>query len=127
MKSTQQEIEIQAITRNLEELEIAENRKSIEEILYLVTDDFMIVFHDRVISGKADLAAMLQESIKNFISSKHVPSRIEVASSCDLAWLFGYELNQRAKGSEIVETKQFYIITFRKEGGTWKQSAVCVA
>ncbi len=120
-------LDMDEILYNIEALEAAENRKSIQEILELVTEDFLFVYCDSTVSGKAGLGEMLKESLKNFVSSKHVPLRIEVSTASDMAWLFGYELNQRARDTEVVETKQFYLITFRKEEGKWKQVTVCLA
>ena len=50
----------------------------------------------------------------------------EVSLSGDVAWLLGYELNKRKRVEGIVETKQSYMITFRKAEGKWKEVAVCL-
>jgi ketosteroid isomerase-like protein len=121
------ETEKEEILRNIQELESAENRKDIEGMLQLAADDFVFVYRDAKIEGKADAGEMLNESAKNFLSSKHVALRVEVSVSGDMAWLLGYELNDRAADGGVVETKQYYVITFRKVDGKWKQVAVCVA
>lgn len=111
----------------MKDLEAAENRKDIEGILDLVVDDFVFVSADIVLEGKADIRAMLIEAAKNYISSMHIPVRIEVSSSGDLAWLLGYELNKRQRREGIIDTKQYYMITFKKVDKSWKQVAVCIA
>jgi ketosteroid isomerase-like protein len=121
------ELEKQEIRRNMEELESAENCKDIKRMLELATDDFVFVYRDVKLDGQTDIGEMLEESAKNYISSKHVPLRVEVSCSGDIAWLLGYELNKRARDNEIVETKQYYMIAFRKDRGKWKQVAVCLA
>lgn len=119
--------ERKGILRNLEELEEAENRKDIEGLLELVTDDFVFLYRDSKIEGKPDFKKMLEGAVQNYISSKHIPLRIEISASGDMAWLSGYELNRRTNGNGVVETKQYYLITFRKDNKKWKQVAVCLA
>ena len=126
MKTVDIEAEKKEILRNIEELEAAENRKDIEGILELLAEDFVFVYRNAKIEGKEDTGEMLKESVKDFVSSKHVPLRVEVSSSGDVAWLFEYELNERARGEGVVETKQYALVTFRKVEGKWKQVAVCV-
>ena len=120
------ELEKQGILRNLAELESAENRKDIEGILGLLAEDFVFVYRDARIEGKAETGDMLKESARNFISSKHISLRVEISLSGDMAWLLGYELNERERDGSIAETKQYYVITFRKIEGRWKQVAVCL-
>jgi hypothetical protein len=44
-----------------------------------------------------------------------------------MAWLLGYEINHREHGGTLTESKQFYLLTFRKMEHAWKQVAVCLA
>ena len=74
------EYEKKKTLQNVEELETAENRKDIQGILELITDDFVIAFRDAKVEGKAATREWLEESAKNYISSKHVPIRVEVSS-----------------------------------------------
>ena len=121
------EAEKKEILRHMEALENAENRKDIDGMLALAAEDFVFVVHDRKIEGKDDIGEMLRQSAKNYISSKHTPLRIEVSSSGDVAWLLGSEKNVRERDEGIVETMQFYVITFRKVEGQWKEVVVCLA
>ncbi|UCH02802.1 MAG: nuclear transport factor 2 family protein [Candidatus Bathyarchaeota archaeon] len=127
MKTVDIEAEKKEILRHIEELEAAENRKDIEGILKLVAEDFVFMYRNSKIEGKEDTREMLKESVKNFISSKHVPLRVEVSSSGDMAWYLGYEINERERDEGIVETKQNALATFRKVESKWKQVAVCIA
>ncbi len=43
-----------------------------------------------------------------------------------MGWVLGYELNRRQRAEGIVETKQHYILTFKKIEGSWKEVAVCL-
>ena len=115
------------VVRHIHELETAENRKDIQAILELLTEDCVFVYRESKFEGKQGFEDMLRGSVTNFISSKHVPVRVEVSSSGDMAWLFGYELNQRNREEAIVETMQYYLITFRKVEGKWKEVMVCLA
>jgi ketosteroid isomerase-like protein len=127
MNTVDIEPEKKEIMRAMEELETAENRKDIEGILDLIAEDIVFVNRDSMIEGKQETEEMLRKAAENYISSKHIPLRIEVSSSGDMAWLLGYELNKREGSEGIVETKQSYILTFRKVEGKWKQGAVCIA
>ena len=40
--------------------------------------------------------------------------RTEISSSADTTWLLAYELNKRQGAEGVVETKQYYLLTFRK-------------
>jgi ketosteroid isomerase-like protein len=62
------EAEKEEILHNLEELEAAENRKDIERVLKLVTEDFVFMYRNSKIEGKEDAGEMLKESVKNFIA-----------------------------------------------------------
>lgn len=111
----------------VEELERVENRKDIPGMLDLLADDFIFVHAEGLVEGKQAMEVLLNKAVQNYLSSKHVPLRIEVSSSGDMAWLFGYELNNRQGAEGVVETKQSYLLTFRKVAGKWKQAAVCLA
>jgi ketosteroid isomerase-like protein len=121
------EAEVNAILRHMEALEAAENRKDIEGMLALAVEDFTFVTRDRKIEGKHDVGEMFKGAAKNYISSKHVPIRVEVSSSGDMAWLLGYELNKRHREGAVVETKQYYVLTFKKVDSEWKEVVVCIA
>lgn len=118
--------EKEEILRMMKVLEAAENRKDIEGILELLTEDFVFVLRSAKYEGIASIREMLERSVQDFISSEHVPLRVEVSSSGDMAWLLGYEINKREMDEGIVETRQNYLVTFRKVEGKWKQVAVCV-
>ena len=120
------ETEKKEILRNMEELEAAENRKDIEGILALLAEDFVFVSRHGKIEGREATRKMLKEAVKNYISSEHVPVRVEVSSSGDMAWLLGYEVNRRKRDEGVIETKQRYLVTFRKVKGRWKQVVVCL-
>lgn len=109
------------------ELEAAENRKDVDKILELVTEDFVFMYRDARFEGIEDLGKMLKESVNSFVSSKHVPMRVEVSSSGDMTWLVGYELIEHESDNVVVETKQNYLLTFRMVDGAWKEVAVCIA
>jgi len=70
---------------------------------------------------------MLKENTKNYISSKQFPLLHNISSSGDMAWLLGFERNKRERDEDIIETNQYYVITFRKVAGKWKEVAVCIA
>jgi ketosteroid isomerase-like protein len=115
------------ILSNLRELEAAENRKDIPSILGLLTDDFVFLHGDTSTEGKQDTGNMLELAARNYVSSKHIPLHVEVARSGEVGWLIGYELNLREEEGAVVETKQYYLIAYRKVEGEWKQAAVCLA
>lgn len=115
------------VVRHIKELETAENRKDIQAILELLAEDCVFVYRENKFEGKQDFEDMLRGSATDFTSSKHIPVRVEVSSSGDMAWLFGYELNQRSRNEGIVETMQYYLVTFRKIEGNWKEVMVCLA
>ncbi len=127
MSAVNMDIEKEEVVRHIQELETAENRKDIQGILELLTEDCAFVYRENKFEGKQGFEDMLRGSVTDFISSKHVPVRVEVSSSGDMAWLFGYELNQRNRDEGNVETKQYYLITFRKVDGKWKEVMVCLA
>ena len=127
MKTVDIEAEKKEILRNIEELEAAENRKDIEGILELITEDFVFVQRSAKYEGKEAVREMAKRLFQTYISSKHVPLRVEVSSSGDMAWLLGYETGKRERDEGIVETRGDYIVTFRKVEGIWKQVAVCLA
>jgi ketosteroid isomerase-like protein len=127
MNKVDVENEKKMLLQNIKELELAENRKDIQGILDLITDDFMIVYRGARVEGKAETREWLKESTKNFISSRHVPLRVEVSISGDIAWLIATETNWRKRDEGVVETEQFYMLTFKKSDSNWKQSAVCIA
>ncbi len=112
---------------HIQQLETAENRKDIPAILELLVEDCAFVYRENTYEGKQGFDEMLRGSVTNFTSSKHIPVRVEVSSSGDMAWLFGCEINQRDSGGAIVETKQYYLVTFRKVEGIWKEVMVCLA
>jgi len=120
------EAEKKEILRNIEELETAEKLKDIEGILELLTEDFVFVQRSAKYEGIVSTREWLERSVQDFISSKHVPLRVEVSSSGDMAWLLGYETNKRERDEGIVETRGDYLVTFRKVEGKWKQVAVCL-
>ncbi len=121
------EAEKKEILRNMEELEAAENRKDIEGIMELATDDLVIISRSGRYEGKEELRELLERLFQTYISSKHVPLRVEVSSSCDMAWLHGYDITKRVRDEGIIETGGDYLVTFRKVDGTWKQVAVCIS
>ena len=121
------EAEKKEILRNIEELEAAENRNDIEGILELVTEDIVIVLRSAKYEGKEEMREVLERLFQTYISSKHVPLRVEVSSSGDMAWLLGSDITKRVRDEGIVETGGDYLVTFRKVDGTWKQVAVCIA
>ncbi len=127
MNAVNMDNEKEEVVRHIHELETAENRKDIQGILELLTEDCVFVYRENKFAGKQGFEDMLRGSVTDFISSKHVPVRVEVSSSGDMAWLFGYELNQRNRDEGNVETKQYYLITFRKVDGKWKEVMVCLA
>jgi ketosteroid isomerase-like protein len=121
------EAEKKEILRNIEELESAENRRDIEGILELNTDDLVIMSKGGRYEGKEELRELLERLFQTYISGKHVPLRVEVSSSGDMAWLHGYDVTKRERDEGIVETGGDYLVTFRKVEGKWKQVAVCIA
>ncbi len=127
MKTVDIEAEKKEILRHMEELEAAENRKDLEGILELLTEDFVFVQRSAKYEGIVSTREWLERLFQTYISSKHVPLRVEVSSSGDMAWLLGYEINERERNGGIVETRGDYLVTFRKVEGKWKQVAVCLA
>ncbi|MFX0208913.1 MAG: YybH family protein [Candidatus Hodarchaeota archaeon] len=127
MKTVDIEAEKKEILRHMEELEAAENRKDLEGILELLTEDFVFVQRSAKYEGIVSTREWLERLFQTYISSKHVPLRVEVSSSGDMAWLLGYEINERERNEGIVETRGDYLVTFRKVEGKWKQVAVCLA
>jgi ketosteroid isomerase-like protein len=127
MDSIDVEAEKKEVLRNIEELEAGENQKDIEGILELVTDDFVFISKSGRYEGKEELRELLERLFQDYISGKHVPLRVEVSSSGDMAWLHGYDITKRMRDEGIDETGGEYIVTFRKVDGTWKQVAVCLS
>ena len=115
------------ILRNIEELESAENRKDIEGILELVTEDFVLVYKGAKTEGSTSVRKWLERNVPNLVSSKRVPLRVEVSSSGDMAWLLGYEINKNMRHGEIVEKREDNLIIFRKVEGKWKQVVVSIS
>ncbi len=121
------ETEKKEILHTFREFESAENRKDVEGILEFVTKDSVIVLRSAKYEGIVSIKEWLERSFLTFISSKHVPLRVEVSSSGDMAWLLGHETSKRERDEGIVETSGDYLVTFRKVEGKWKQVAVCIA
>ena len=117
MSSVTVEAEKKAILRNIKSLESAENRKDVEGILELITDDFILVHKDTRREGIDSVRELLEKNIQGYKQKRHVPLRVEVSS--DMAWLYGYETDEIKK--------EYYLMIFRKVDGVWKQAAVCVA
>jgi ketosteroid isomerase-like protein len=120
------DLEKREILRNIRELESAENRKDIEGILDLITDDFILVHHSAKFVGKASIREWLERNIGSYVSSRYEPAHIEVSSSGNMAWLMGTEINKRVRGQGVVERRENHMIIFRKVNGKWKQAAVQV-
>jgi ketosteroid isomerase-like protein len=73
MRTVDIEAEKKEILRNIEELEAAENRKDIEGILELVTDDLVIISRSRRYEGIEELRELLERLFQNYISGKMFP------------------------------------------------------
>ena len=117
MSSINVEAEKKAILRSIKNLESDENRKDVEGILELIVDDFILVHRETRREGINDVRELLEKHIDGYKQKQHVPLRVEV--SLDMAWLFGYEVDESGR-------KEYYLMTFRKVDGVWKQAAVCV-
>ena len=117
MSSVTVEAEKKAILRNIKNLESAENRKDVEGILELITDDFILVHRETRREGIEEVRELLEKHIDGYKQKQQVPLRVEVSS--DMAWLYGYEIEENGR-------KEYYLMTFRKVNGVWKQAAVCV-
>jgi uncharacterized protein (TIGR02246 family) len=127
MRTVDIEAEKKEILRNIEELESAENRKDLEGILELMTDDLLFISRSGRYEGKKEFRELLERLFQAYISSKHEPLRVEVSPSGDMAWLHGYDITRRESDEGIFETSGDYLVTFRKVKGKWKQVAVCLA
>jgi ketosteroid isomerase-like protein len=103
-----------------------ENERDVDGIMELMTEDSVFVSHSFKYEGKENIREWLKGNLRTFVSSKHVPLRVEVSSSGDMAWLLGYETGKRVRDEGIVETRGDYIVTFRKVEGKWKTVAVCL-
>ena len=112
------EAEKKEILHSISDLESAENNKDIEGILGLITEDFILVHRETRREGIENVRELLETHIHRYKQKQHVPLRVEVSS--DMTWLFGYEVDDR-------DRKEYYLMTFRKVDGVWKQAAVCVA
>ena len=117
MSSITVEAEKKAILRNIKSLESAENHKDVEGILELITDDFILVHRETRREGIENVRELLEKHIHGYKQKQHVPLRVEVSS--DMAWVYGYEADEKDK-------KEYYLMTFKKTDGLWKQAAVCV-
>jgi ketosteroid isomerase-like protein len=126
MCATDTETAEREILSHMEELEAAENRKDIEGILRLLADDFVFVSRHGLTEGKESTGKMLRRAATDYVSSKHVPLRVQVSASGDMAWLLGYEVNERERDEGIVETTQFYVLILKKVEGIWQEVAVCL-
>ena len=127
MSSVDVEAEKREILGKIRELESAENRKDVEGILDLITDDFILVHHSAKYVGKANIREWLERNIETYVSTKYEPAHIEVSSSGNMAWLMGSEINKRIRDQVVIERKENHMIIFRKVDGEWKQAAVQVA
>ncbi|MFQ5911307.1 MAG: nuclear transport factor 2 family protein [Thermoplasmata archaeon] len=127
VKTVDIEVEKEEILRMIKALGAAENRKDIEGILKLLAEDFVFVQRGAKYEGIASMREMLETAVEGFVSSEHVPLRVEVSPSGVMAWLLGYEITKREGDEGIVKTKTDYLVTFRKVEGKWKQVAVCLA
>ena len=117
MSSINVEAEKKAILRSIKNLESAENRKDVKGILELIADDFILVHRETRREGINDVRTLLEKHIDGYKQKQHVPLRVEVSS--DMAWVFGYEVDATGR-------REYYLMTFRKVDGVWKQAAVCV-
>lgn len=120
------EAEKKEILRMAKVVEEAENRKDIEEILEYFTEDSVCMVSSGKHEGIEGIREWLERGYRNLISSKHVPLRVEVSSSCDMAWVLGHETAKRERDEGIVETGGDYLYTLRKVEGKWKTVALCV-
>jgi ketosteroid isomerase-like protein len=114
------------ILQHIEDFEDAYNRKDIEGILECTTENFLLMSHRGKYEGRETVGDRLKESMKTFVSAKHVPVRVEVSSLGDMAWLLGHETNKREIDGNIREASADYLMVFRKVNGKWKQDAVCL-
>jgi ketosteroid isomerase-like protein len=117
----------EAIREHVAALEAALNHKDIDAVLALLVDNFVFVSRAGSVEGKTAARGILAASMRRYVSARHIVERIEVATSGDVAWLVGYELSVRERPEGTVETKDPYLITFRKEAGVWKEAAICFA
>ena len=119
------EAEKKEILRLARVVEAAENRKDIEEILEWFTEDSVCLVRNGKYEGIERIRAWLERGYRDLISSKHVPLRVEVSSSGDMAWVMGYETAKRERDEGIVETGGDYLYTLRKVEGKWKTVVLC--
>jgi ketosteroid isomerase-like protein len=107
-------------------VEAAENRKDIEEILEWFTEDSVCLVRGGKYEGIESIREWLERGYRVLISSKHVPLRVEVSSSGDMAWIMGYATVKSERDEGIVEIREDYLQTLRKVEDIWKTVALCV-
>jgi len=118
------EAEKKKIVQMIKECEAAENRKDLEKELEFFTHD--AVYQRR--SGKDEGIEAIREhfegDIRSFVSSEHVPLRIEVSSSSDMAWVLGSFIVKYERDEGIVESGGNWLAALKKDNGRWKYAAL---
>jgi len=120
------EAEKKELLRMAKVVEAAENRKDIEEILETFTEDSVCLARSGKYEGIESIREWLERGYRVLISSKHVPLRVEVSSSGDMAWIIGYATIKEERDEGIVEITEDYLTTLRKVEDIWKTVALCV-
>jgi len=112
------------IKRMIKECEAAESRRDLEKELEFFTHD--AVYQGR--SGKNEGIEAIREhfkgNIRSIVSSEHVPLRIEVSSSCDMAWVLGIFVVRYERDEGIVDEGGNWLAALMKVNGGWKYAAL---
>jgi ketosteroid isomerase-like protein len=126
MKTVDIEAEKKELLRGMKVYEDLENERDLDGIMELMTEDSVFVSRSFKHEGKENIREWFKGNLRTVVSSKHVPLRVEVSSSGDMAWLLGHETGKRVRDEGIVEISGDYMMVLRKVEGKWKSVAVCL-
>ena len=118
------EAEKKEIECMIKECEAAENRKDTEKELEYFTKDAVYQRRNGKDEGIEAIRGQFLKNIRSFVSSEHMPLRIEVSSSGDMAWVLGYFTTKYDRAEGVVEGGGNWLAALRKVDGKWKYVAL---
>jgi len=122
------EAEKKEIERTIGEITAAENRKDVETILELVTDDAVFQKPSTPqIQGREAWREDYEKVFATLASSSIRTLHIEVSSSGDMAWDYGHYISTYKTREGTVTTTGKYLATWRKIDDKWKTAAVSIS
>jgi ketosteroid isomerase-like protein len=118
------DVEKKKIERMIKECEATESRRDLEKELDFFTHDAVYQRPSGKDEGIEAIREHFRGNIQSIVSSEHIPLRIEVSSSCDMAWVLGSYIVKFERDEGIVEDRGNWLAALIKVSGGWKYAAL---